>query len=201
MNTKAGTKASLSLADTAVGSDSGEQSLLTEMSTRGLSALLLASDDIRAVVTRWSGSHDIGDLSFERATGAFSQNITSESLDELALSRGESLAYFRIDLVNSGARLATLDHWFVPERVPEDLSHILATAQAPLRSCLRSLPFSNRCFYVRFHDHREPEDCSILFEHYLVTYELITRRPVAISQDRYFRSLLAGRDRRWLHAS
>ena len=166
-----------------------------DMSIRRLSAQLLAGNDIIGVVSRWRHSRNIGDLVFERATGATSQNITCEALDELALSTGESVSYFRIDLVSSNARLAELDYWFIPERMREEHLRALAGARIPLRSCLPMEPFASRCFYVRFFDDQAPDVSSALFEHHIVTYELSSRRPVAISNDRYLRSLVAGQAR------
>jgi hypothetical protein len=161
------------------------------MSMRRLSAQLLASDEIIGIVSRCCPSRDVGDFAFERAADAASCNITGESLDELMLSTGESVSHFRVDLMNSNARLAELDSWFIPERMREEHLRALADARVPLRSCLRMEQFVSRCFYVRFYDDQVRDDGSILFEHHIVTYESSTRRPVAISQDRYLRSLLA----------
>jgi chorismate-pyruvate lyase len=116
-----------------------------------LNEVLLRSDSVTEVLSRWSGGRIAA-----RVLPVPEKPPGPERRQRLCLGPGEVIAYRRVELIGGGLVLAEADNWYVPARLPPGAETLLRTTDTPFGLAVRALAPRREVLSVRLRPGESP---------------------------------------------
>jgi hypothetical protein len=163
-----------------VTSDSKSRTSVLE-AFKTLSARLLASDSATRTLEAWCIEHRIGDgvVHVCATPTAGDCVVDNQTLDLLRPAVGEIPRLRRVVLMRGAVTLSRAVNWYIPQRLPLGMQHILDTTNVPFGLVVESLNVFRHTFHIALTPtnlvHRavvrkkEGQAIAVVHEHYQLT--------------------------------
>lgn len=149
-----------------------------------LSARLLAARSATRALEAWCAEHGIGDGAVRvQMVPAPPLPPDAETLALLRPAPGEVLRHRRVVLVRGAVALSEAENWYLPQRLPPDMRHVLATTDTPFGVAVEALRPRRRTTHVAF------AADGVLHRAVVLTG---AGQPIAVVHERYLPALAPG---------
>ncbi|MBR0663278.1 hypothetical protein GXW71_02810 [Roseomonas hellenica] len=116
-----------------------------------LSARLLAARSATRALEAWCAEHGIGDGAVRaRMVPAPPLPPDAEALELLRPAPAEVLRHRRVVLVRGAVALSEAENWYLPQRLPPGMRHVLETTDTPFGVAVEALRPRRRTMHVAF---------------------------------------------------